>query len=98
MILSTPCRNYTDSQTTGAAASLKYAKPHELPSFPSVGSSTSAAGAAAVLAKDYKKATALQALRQLYSLIRRAQTSTCGSRLQARTATLLLLWLWATRT
>ncbi|KAM0721831.1 hypothetical protein Q7P37_002756 [Cladosporium fusiforme] len=37
-----------------AAASLKYAKPHELPSFPSVGISTSSAGAAAVLAKDYK--------------------------------------------
>lgn len=42
------------NRMTGAAASLKYAKPHELPSFPTVGISTSSAGAAAVLAKDYK--------------------------------------------
>lgn len=42
------------NRITGAAASLKYAKPHELPSFPVVGISTSSAGAAAVLAKDYK--------------------------------------------
>jgi len=37
-----------------AATSLKYAKAHELPSFPSHGGSASAAGSAAMLAKDYK--------------------------------------------
>ena len=44
----------TLTRRAGAAASLKYAKPQDLPSFPTVGISSSSAGAAAVLAKDYK--------------------------------------------
>lgn len=39
---------------TGAATSLKYAKAQDLPSFPSRGGNQSAAGAAAMLAKDHK--------------------------------------------
>ncbi|CAK3845167.1 Hypothetical predicted protein [Lecanosticta acicola] len=37
-----------------AAASLKYAKPQDLPSFPTTGASADSAGKAATLAKDYK--------------------------------------------
>ncbi|KXT03169.1 hypothetical protein AC579_6869 [Pseudocercospora musae] len=37
-----------------AAASLKHAKPQDLPSFPSHGTSADSAGKAAMLAKDYK--------------------------------------------
>ncbi|KAM0701103.1 hypothetical protein Q7P35_011464 [Cladosporium inversicolor] len=54
----TPREDVLDSDgklsSKSAAASLKYAKPQDLPSFPTVGISTSSAGAAAVLAKDYK--------------------------------------------
>jgi len=40
---------------SSAATSLKYAKAHELPSFPSLGGTTAdSAGKAAMLAKDYK--------------------------------------------
>lgn len=38
----------------GAATSLKYARPQDLPSFPSHGFASGAAGKAALLAKDYK--------------------------------------------
>ena len=41
-------------QFAGAAASLKYAKPQELPSFPSTGALADPAGKAALLAKDYR--------------------------------------------
>jgi len=41
--------------SASAATSLKYAKPQDLPSFPSLGGTTAdAAGKAAMLAKDYK--------------------------------------------
>lgn len=40
--------------STGAAASLKYAKAQDLPSFPSAGIAAGSASKAALLAKDYK--------------------------------------------
>lgn len=43
-----------NDMTSGAATSLKYAKAHELPSFPSRGANANAAGAAALLAQDHK--------------------------------------------
>ena len=43
-----------DPRHPGAATSLKYAKATDLPSFPSAGNNPGAAGAAAMLAKDYK--------------------------------------------
>lgn len=47
---------YVSDTTTGAAASLKYAKANDLPSFPVVGIDTSSsAGAAALLANQNKK-------------------------------------------
>ena len=44
----------TDNRRKGAATSLKYAKATDLPSFPSHGGESNAAGTAAMLAKDYK--------------------------------------------
>lgn len=45
----------TDASSTGAAASLKYARPQDLPSFPTHGIDTAnSAGHAAMIAKDYK--------------------------------------------
>ena len=44
----------TNNRRKGAATSLKYAKATDLPSFPSHGGESNAAGAAALLAKDYK--------------------------------------------
>ncbi|OQO09043.1 hypothetical protein B0A48_05934 [Cryoendolithus antarcticus] len=40
--------------SASAAASLKYARAQDLPSFPSSGNTSGSAGAAAMLAKDYK--------------------------------------------
>jgi hypothetical protein len=53
------CQSLTDTRPTGAATSLRYANPQDLPSFPSSGlrpDPSVSASAAALRAKDYKMA------------------------------------------